>query len=172
MATAHGGVRRLVVLTQPRSGSSWTGGLLSDCAEGTHSESTSSRHMLPLFEMFNLGFPFAHLNVYSGALNRAVKSYFARTMVAPLLPANSSMRKQLGEEAGALVALVTLGKSEYHKYTLGHVLLNERQAALEAAARLASSMNASWLWFKVMPPPSRPGPYARVRALTHPSRHR
>ena len=154
--SSHGIVRRLVVLTQPRSGSSWTGGLLSDGAEGTHTESTLVRHMLPLFEMFNPGFPFAHLNVYSSALHSAVKSYFARTMVAPLLPANSSIRKQLEARAGALVALSLLGKSEYHKFTLGHVMLNERQAALEAAARLASSMNASWLWFKVMRPDEMP----------------
>ena len=153
---ANSNVRRLVVLTQPRSGSSWTGGLLSDGAEGTHTESTRVRHMLPLFEMFNPGFPFAHLNVYSSALHRAVKSYFARTMVAPLLPTNSSIRKQLEAKKGALVALSLLGKSEYHKFTLGHVMLNERQAALEAAARLASSMNASWLWFKVMHPEEMP----------------
>lgn len=153
---AGGEVRRIIMLTHPRTGSSWTGGLLSDAFEGRHSDSTTQRRMLPLFEMFNQGFPFAMLNIYSSALNSAVKDFLAKTLVAPLLPANSTIRHQLEAKAGRLVALRTMGSSEYHKYTLGQVIMRSPQHALRIVARLATSWNASWLWFKVMHPASMP----------------
>lgn len=130
--------RRIVMVTEPRSGSSW---LMSLIAARTR------RTVLPLFEMFNPGFPFAHLNIYDEKLHREVKGSFAAQLIAPLFDPNSSMFERLSR--GDLNAIREASSSSNRSYHLGWAITVDPDRTLKIADQLVQARGMRFAMFKV-----------------------
>ena len=129
----------LVMLTRPRSGSSWSSSLLCEELPG----------VLPLFEFFNVGFPLAHLNIYSPHLNQLVKKELSVQLVAPRLT-NATMRHRI--EEGSLAALREVSRTQNK---LGKVIEQDPMGALQAAANISSSLGRHGnIFLKIMEAPA------------------
>ncbi|KAL1496138.1 hypothetical protein AB1Y20_014759 [Prymnesium parvum] len=130
---------RVLMLTSPRSGSSWLMSLVADRTRDS---------VLPLFELLNPGFPLAHLNIFDPSLFKLVKGALSAAFLAPLYAEGSEMHDRLAR--GDLNAVRDSSSSPNKTLHLGVKIAENVGATLQIVEGCARRLGRRAILLKVM----------------------